>query len=175
MASMKWDSQGLERLQKAIKMSAKMRARVGIFGDKNARSRVERGEGITNAEVGQRMEFGGTFKWAAWKALTGREEIHVPARSFLRMPLRDKKTRISAAMKSSAILLTVKGLPMLFMRLGAAGLSIVTEAFATRGFGTWSPNHPLVIKMKKGGDSPLIDTGTLQRSISYQVVGGGGK
>jgi hypothetical protein len=54
------------------------------------------------------------------------------------------------------------------MRLGAAGRAIIIQAFSTSGWGTWKANSPVTIILK-GSDKPLIDTGSLRRSIVWRV------
>ena len=52
--------------------------------------------------------------------------------------------------------------------LGSAGVRLVNEAFETSGWGEWLPNSPLTIA-QKGSAMPLIDTGKLRQSITYEV------
>lgn len=159
---------GLERFQKALRDAEKMRVKVGILGAKNGRM-GKSGE-LTNAEVGQRMEFGGLFYWGYWRTVTGRMEIHIPPRSFLRMPLTDLMANLPDAFTDTAVALLRKyRVEDVFKRLGVVAVAAITKAFTTKGNGTWAPNHPLVIK-RKGSDSPLIDTGQLRRSIAFEVM-----
>ena len=54
------------------------------------------------------------------------------------------------------------------MMLGGAGVRLINEAFETSGWGNWAPNSPLTIA-QKGSAMPLIDTGKLRQSITYEV------
>jgi hypothetical protein len=93
----------------------------------------------------------------------------IPERSFIRMPLTEKAKvieRAGAEVLSSRLAVgDVKGI---FKVLGVAGEAAIQEAFDTRGFGKWKGNAPMTIE-KKGSDSPLIDTGTLRKSITSRV------
>ena len=50
-------------------------------------------------------------------------------------------------------------------KIGAMAVSVIREAFMSKGFGTWSNNKP--IDNKTG--MPLMDTQQLVRSITYKV------
>lgn len=52
-------------------------------------------------------------------------------------------------------------------RAGQAGVN-VSKAWFTDPRNNWAPNRPSTIRRKKS-DRPLIDTGTLRRSITYVV------
>ena len=52
--------------------------------------------------------------------------------------------------------------------LGVAGVRLVNEAFETSGWGNWAENSPLTIA-QKGSALPLINTGKLRQSITYEV------
>ena len=53
--------------------------------------------------------------------------------------------------------------------IGVKAQSISQEAFANNGYGQWQSLSPKTIE-KKGSSQPLIDTGTLRNSITYQVT-----
>jgi phage gpG-like protein len=145
---------GLDQLLKALKAGPPI-ARVGILGDKTARS----GDGSfqTNAEIGAAHEFG-TSK--------------MPARSFLRVPISqnlqkemensgalDKKT-LNEVVKQGSVLPWVKKIAIL-----AEG--IVADAFDTGGFGKWpgwkNPNYT------NNSGQLLVDTKQLRDSITSEV------
>lgn len=133
--------------------------KVGILGDNAARQEGE----LNNAEIGFTNEFG---------KMTGYPKI--PARSFLRMPL---KTRLADKIKEKKSLsgkelenAMANGKTEEFARkVGLVAEEVIQEAFATNGFGEWAPNAPMTVELK-GSSSPLIDTGQLRRSISSKVI-----
>lgn len=94
----------------------------------------------------------------------------VPERSFLRVPFQIKRDEIDAAMAEQFArvaagqinVMTALGL------VGATARNISVEAFETDGFGQW-PNIEQETKDAKGSSKPLIDTGTLRNSITWDV------
>jgi len=135
-------------------------SKVGILGDKDARPD---GSPEGNAEIGLKQEFGSISE-------------NIPPRSFLRMPVIDKKSDFAKYMSSSKVkkLVAEKKIKQIFVDLGLIAEKIIQEAFETRGFGKWKPNAPMTIRLK-GSDSPLIDTGQLRRSITSTVIQKGQK
>ena len=133
--------------------------RVGIMGDTANRNSGE----LNNAEIGFTNEFGN---------LTGYPKI--PARSFLRMPLRSvqfkEKLRSKKSLSGKEFEKALKaGKGEEFAKLvGLVAEETIQEAFSTNGFGKWKPNAPLTIELKKSS-SPLIDTGQLRRAITSRV------
>lgn len=147
---------GLQQLAKAL--GDAYRIKVGIMGNKAQRNNGNTGQ--TNAEIGFLNEFGSLTK-------------HIPARSFLGMPLRlylaeylVKKKAFSQAEVEKAV--KAGKLLDLAKKVGIVAEEVIQEAFATRGFGNWAPNAPSTIE-QKGSSSPLIDTGQLRRSITSKV------
>lgn len=133
--------------------------RVGIIGETANRNSGE----LNNAEIGFTNEFG---------KLTGYPKI--PARSFLRMPLRSiqfkEKLRSKKSLSGKEFEKALKaGKGEEFAKLvGLVAEETIQEAFSTNGFGQWKPNAPMTIE-KKGSSSPLIDTGQLRRAITSRV------
>ncbi len=124
--------------------------RVGVLGTSG------RSDGLTNAEVGAAHEFGTST---------------VPRRSFLRMPVSEK---LSDAVESSGAfdedvlneVLRTRSIKAWMTKVGALAVSVVLDAFATGGFGTWLPwsrNYS-----NKTGNI-LVDTQQLRNSITYDV------
>lgn len=148
------DFRGLNNFVKAL--SDQHVVRVGIMGAKNSR-KDPKNKGLTNAEVGFQNEFG----------VPGR----IPARSFLRMPIFQyaeiilDMVRRAGAQKKLALGDNIGVLK----DLGVACETMIQNAFATRGFGSWANNAPSTIARKKS-DSPLIDTTQLRRAITSVVT-----
>lgn len=99
---------------------------------------------------------------------------HPPKRSFIRMPLTTKQERIEAyVQKRMRAHLEAGDVKAIFKDIGIGGESVIQEAFDTRGFGTWKENADSTILRKtvngKAGDAPLIDDGTLRKSIGSRV------
>lgn len=148
---------GLDDLKKAVGTS--LRARVGILG--NHAARTQPGGSINNAELGLIQMFGSVTN-------------NIPARDFLLMPIETKKRELLKAMGGSASreAFARKDFTKMFEILGTTAVGFVDEAFATGGFGQWPPNTPSTVA-QKGSSAPLIDTGELRKSISFDVVKAG--
>jgi hypothetical protein len=56
----------------------------------------------------------------------------------------------------------------IFNLIGALGVGLVQQAFATGGFGKWAPLKAATIK-RKGGAAILIDSAQLRKSITYKT------
>jgi len=159
---LRYNMDSLEKIQKSLETAKNYRAKVGIFENKDARNATGN-EGLGNADIGARHEFGFTVSEGPFKG------ARVAARSFLRMPIATHLGEISKMMKSDAMALLAAGkLDMLFKRLGIACEKIIDQAFQTSGWGSWAPNSIMTI-MLKGSDKPLIDTAQLRRSIASKV------
>ena len=145
---------GLNKVLKGLK--GNYYTKVGILGTKDNRASTGK-EAASNAEIGVVQEFG-SFK------------NNIPARSFLRMPLIEKrKELIAAAAKERRRLergLVKGGVKQLFALIGLKAEEIIQKAFESGGFGKWQ-------ELKHRDGTPLIDTGQLRRSITSKVVKGG--
>lgn len=53
--------------------------------------------------------------------------------------------------------------------IGKAGVYCIQQAFDTKGFGTWKDNSLYTVAVK-GRNEPLVDTGELRKSYSYEVA-----
>lgn len=156
---MRYDIEGLARLEQAIAKAKKIRSRVGILGKKPERAGAE-----TNADLGAKHEFGYVVSDGAFKGAM------VPARSFLRMPFRTHIEVVLQMVKPRVTSMLAAGnIGGFFAVLGIAAEKLVDRAFDTSGWGTWKANAPTTVILK-GSDKPLIDKGFLRRSISSVVV-----
>jgi len=137
MSAVEFNDKELKKLIK--KFSEKMPSiKVGILGEKASRGN----ESLNNAEIGAFHEFGTDT---------------IPMRSFLRMPIETKLAEEIAFIKMG------KGASVNEMayEIGQAAVDVITGAFATCGYGQWSPS-------KENGDT-LIETGQLQESINFEI------
>jgi len=96
--------------------------------------------------------------------------IGVPMRSFLRVPIGEHQAEIANVAKLGAKKVVdgtgnIKGT---LKAMGEAGVSISKESFSSNN---WAPlKDPTRGRKNKDGDAtPLVDTGTLKRSITYQI------
>jgi len=180
------------KLKKLIEaMSKKHGIKVGLLADKGGSD--ERGEDLDNAGLGAIQEFGCdikiTQKMAGFLSLTAKElglpkleksgdgYIHIPARSFLQMPL-SRKNAIIKELKNQLDTKDVDYIVKYFIKtgdmrtlatmLGLSAKEIVLQAFETEGFGQWKPNSPFTVAMK-GSSKPLLDTGELRQKIDFEV------
>jgi hypothetical protein len=112
----------------------------------------------TNADIGFKHEFGSFSEG-------------IPPRSFLRMPIEEKRNTIIEYMSSKSVedTLVKKGVENALALVGVMVENVIQDAFETKGFGKWQPNSQFTVD-KKGSSSPLIDTGQLRRAIWSEVV-----
>jgi len=154
----KGDFTKLDNLVKNL--SKKIYVDIGVLSETN--ETVEGGKTI--AGIGALHEFG-TDKAGRGDGGT------IPERSFIRMPLETGQNDIEKAIEPKIKkFITEKNIEGLFELIGIAGEARIQEAFDTAGFGEWEPNAESTIKAK-GSDSPLIDDGTLRKSITSKVGG----
>ena len=162
----------LEALNLNIENNRGAYVKVGLLGGKAARKDEE----INNPSLGFEHEFGNMSH-------------HLPARSFLRMPLRDHLPERMQAIGRDAwqALINRKGIRTALKTLGVYGAEVVTEAFDTGGWGQWAPwsdkyaqmreqtwrdDHH---KMKFIGPIQfrmLVRSGEMEKAVSSEVVGG---
>ena len=180
------------KLKDLIKqMSKNYTVKVGLLANKGGSDEVS--SDLDYAGLGAVQEFGCdikiTQKMAAFLAIKAKElglpkiekqsdgYVHIPARSFLQMPLTKKNAVINelrkqlGSIKSEDIIdyiLNKQDFMTLAVLLGASAVEVVNQAFDTGGWGEWEPDSPLTIAMK-GSASPLRDTGELQGKITYEV------
>ena len=140
---------GFEALRKGL--SAGQYVKVGLFGDHKTQRTGK--EPITNLELGIIHEFGSI-------------SAHIPPRSFLRMPIMEKRADIlkfGASKKISELLLAGDKKKALGL-LGAFAKNVIQSAFDSGGFGKWAPLKHRVGKI-------LDDTSQMRRAIWSKVVG----
>lgn len=144
-------TKGLDQLLKALKRNLPT-ARVGILGDKNARSS---GTATSNATVGAAHEFG-TEK--------------LPVRSFLRVPIAenlDKYLEKSGAFDPNVLKQVLRdGSILEWMRkVAITAEAVVADAFNSGGFGKW----PISDMTHKKNHQTLVETQQLRNSITSEV------
>lgn len=122
-------------------------------------SRQEEGEKITNAEL-------------LFVHTNGSPLRNIPARPVIEPAIQDKPTRyaIMERLKSATLHALDGDYDSLYKELEMAGMigQNASRAWFTNPKNGWAPNSPATIKAK-GSDKPLIDTGTLRKSIIYIV------
>jgi len=138
--------------------------KVGILGDYAGRTPDETGtkrkdSDLTNPQLGLWHEFGS-------------KKVNLPERSFLRMPILlhlGDKLKSMASPEQWKDIIVKHGFIHLLDMVGNECIGLIADAFHTGGFGFWEKLKPRTIARKKNSDI-LIDTGQLQRSITYAVV-----
>lgn len=131
---------------------------VGILGESN---QTEEG-GLTTAGIGAVHEFGTD------KAGRGNNVV-IPERSFIRMPLETGQEEIESFVKADFQKNIENGdIKSIFKDIGLGAEARIQEAFETAGFGEWPENAESTVE-RKGSASPLIDDGTLRKTITSKV------
>lgn len=164
------NTKGLDRLLKSLK-SRPPQARVGVLGGKTVRQSAgdTRNRSLfkgyrgyrtpTNAEIGAAHEYGVPSKG-------------IPQRSFLRIPISEnlqKYAEESGAFDKEVFADVIQSGSMLpwMKKLAVMAESIVSDAFATGGFGKWpkwkDPNYT------NNAGQLLVDTKQLRESITSEV------
>lgn len=165
------NDKALKELIKTFK-SPLPQGRIGILGTKTGRvenkttltfkevqdlsTNIRKVTTKTNAEIGAYHEFGGA---------------KMPQRSFLRIPLTDnlnKYLKKSGAFKEATLkeVMRERNLFPWMQKVMVTCEAIVTDAFATRGFGKW-PGWSNGYTNRTG--QVLVDTQQLRNSISSEV------
>jgi hypothetical protein len=98
--------------------------------------------------------------------------VGVPRRSFLRVPFDIKKDDMDKAIAKQFqdVAESGKSAKKALGLVGVTAVNISKGAFTSRGYGTW-PDISATTKKAKGSSQPLVDTGTLKRSVTYAVRG----
>lgn len=156
LGTMRFEDTGLLNLLKALEHGHSVK--VGVFGGKPHDKRGK-GSDVTMADVGFVNEFGSVTR-------------HIPARSWLRMPIMDYINEIYMSAKEEVgTWVELADARHFLEKVGASAVAFILAAFESRG-GTlhepWKPNKPATIR-RKGSDSPLIDTGALRRAVTFKV------
>lgn len=182
---------GLENLIKA--MSKQYSVKVGLLANKGGSDAVS--ENMDLAGLGALQEFGAdikiTQKMAAFLHFKAKElglpetqgkgdgYVHIPARSWLQMPLERRADLLKKILAKTgdiemvADYITKTGdMQSLAILVGASAVEQIQEAFNTEGFGEWAANSPYTTA-QKGSAMPLVDTGSLRQAITYEVDNNG--
>lgn len=173
MGDVEINTKGLDNILKALKVSQPS-AKVGILGDKNARTKNKKsltlkevnnltspirgggGEHPNNPTIGAWHEFGTST---------------LPQRSFLRVPLTDRLSKeidSSGALDKDVLNDVIKSgtvIPWL-TKIAIIAQNVVLGAFDSGGYGkwpAWSPGY------SNNTGQILVNTTQLRNSISYEV------
>lgn len=136
----------------AMKAMKKQHVAVGVLAN-SATGRIYK-SGANVLQVAAANEFG---------------TVKIPQRSFLKMPQDLKQKELNAFINKQLFkvldgMQVEKGLGL----IGTYAVNLSQDAFATGGFGKWTPLEASTID-NKGSSGILIDTGVLKNSVSYEV------
>lgn len=154
---------GASKMLASMRALGKARVRVGVLADAPKKTGTRTGkrgrqiqQAATLAEVAAAHEFG---------------TATIPQRSFIRATVDLKAGEIGATQEKLAAQVSEgKITPEVAMeRLGAAVQGMVQTRIA-EGIG---PALAPATVARKGSDKPLVDTGQLRSSVTYQVLQGG--
>lgn len=152
------NTKGLDQLLKALKAEPPQ-ARVGVLGSKATRNSGGGKAVSSNAEIGAVHEYGAPARG-------------IPARSFLRVPISEnlqKEMEKSGALDKKVMAEVVNQgtvVPWL-KKVAVLAEGIVSDAFATAGFGKWAPWA--VPNYTNNAGQILVDTKQLRESITSEV------
>ena len=166
-------------------LADKKAVKVGLIAGKGGDDIIS--EDMDLAGIGAVQEFGATIqvtdKMRAWLHYNGLHlkasttTINIPVRSFLQMPLEDKKRLFKNITKNIDFddlidyVEKTGDLESLAVMIGAGAVETINEAFDSSGFGQWEPDSSFTTS-RKGSSLPLQNTGKLRQSISYEVENG---
>ncbi len=146
------DTRKLDELV-AILKGEMHRARVGVLGGKAARKEI----GSNNAAIGAVHEYGG---------------VHMPMRSFLRVPISENLQKAmdeSGAFDEKAVkaVFAEKSFVPWLKKIAVVAEGVVAKAFATGGYGKWPAWKTPGYENNTG--QILVDTQQLRNSITSDV------
>lgn len=146
-SQVKIDTKRLEELKKKLKS---VQIKVGLpKGTPNH----DNGESIV--EIGTVHEFGSPSR-------------HIPERSFIRSTLNEQKANYFKLAQSQGVKLLEgkQSFNNAVETIGIWGQAQIIKKFRNND---WAENAPLTVALK-GSSTPLIDTGQLRQSITWEVV-----
>jgi len=149
------DDRVWRKLRKEVDQLAKRRVKVGILQSKGGGEPTESG-GATMVDIGTIHEFGAP-------------KAGIPERSFLRRTFREKKrdlAKITTQLSKKVVTGKLTHKRALEI-LGAWGAAQVQKRITSEGH-IPPPLKPRTVA-RKGSDRPLVDTGRLVQSISWEV------
>lgn len=178
-------------------MSKKYQVKVGLLSSKvgidgHTRGTTDVSNDLDIAGLGAIQEFGCDIKiskkMAAFLHFKAEElglprsdkkgdgYIHIPARSWLQMPIQKKNALRNKVIKKFGeapesvenYIADTGDLMSLAIIIGASAVEQIQEAFDTEGFGEWKPNSAMTIA-QKGSAMPLVDKGRLRGGVTYEV------
>lgn len=158
----------IEKLKQILATLGSKKIKIGIFGSEGSEILMI----ATVNEFGCDITITNKMRW--WLRTHGlpvkdtTESIHIPERSFIRKTANEKQDEISTFIKSSLNMLFSFQIDAdTFLKRIGIYLAQITQQTLTN---TTDPaNHPFTIMRKDGKEHPLIDSGRLRESITYQI------
>lgn len=156
----KWNDEAIKKIQEAIASSASVK--IGILSNEPLHSE----DSLGAVELGAIHEFGSMSR-------------NIPERSFIRLTESQRRDNYAfwVLKNKNEIFKAIvsDGLSSILPKIGALWVGYVQNTFFTIGYGKWPKLSPSTyMKRTKGKGSgpvkPLIDTGALMNSITYEVV-----
>lgn len=149
------DGMTFAKLQKAFRQAKAAYVKAGVMG---TAARAGDHTGMTNARLAAIHEYGLSS---------------APARPFIGPPFRRKRAEfIKKVQKAYREALDTSNPQLIMHELALIGQEMAADikGWVTQGMNL-APNAPSTIAMK-GSSRPLVDTGSMINSVTYQVVGG---
>ena len=137
------DRDGLDKVRAAMKKASGSAVKVGVLGS----------EGSDQVMIATWNEFGTET---------------IPERSFMRSTMRAEQDKYTDAM-AKGMERVLSGKMSVEQVLGLVGLQVVSDVQKTITDLDDPPNADATIE-RKGSSNPLIDTGRMRQSISFDVV-----
>lgn len=178
-----------KKLKDAVKtLSQSKQIKVGLLSQKGGSEEIS--DNLDLAGLGAIQEYGADIKITQQMAKflgvkikelglpknksKGDGYIHIPARSFLEMPMVQHQTELRKKIrqlwgKDALEYIIEKGdMQSLAVAIGQASVNHIQEAFDTGGFGEWKENSPFTVA-SKGSAMQLVDEGNLRSHIDYGI------
>lgn len=141
----------LKQVMKRAEQLNRMQLVVGIPNDENSR---ENSDGITNAELGVIHEF-------------GVPERGIPERSFMRSTASEERENLGR-LGNAQVAECLEGNTSAHDVFATIGTYLQGKVVEKITDGEFEPNNENTVK-RKDSSKPLIDTGQLRASITYEV------
>ena len=165
------DAGAADLLRRVRALAGGRSVRVGILADERKREdKAVKGAASKKARIVRKVEKRTPYSLLQVAIVHEFGGGHVPARSFIRATIDEKRAEIQAEqLKAARAVVAGKVTPeVALQRLGAFVVGLVQARIAA---GIAPPLAPSTLRKKRGKTTPLILTGQLRSAITFAVQG----